>query len=126
MCTPNRHEGKYKMRSSMLKLPFLEFSFATPGENLDAKVSHSVVIYGEMVAANWRALPTAPGFALDSHGEGMAQGKTLIGGVLTTITTGVQPTVAGLSSDFNEQEKQIVSYIVEGLGDLFLDEITSG
>jgi hypothetical protein len=133
----------------LLKLPFLEFSFASPEgirdpeerehlsaeerkkrdaeerEYLDPEVSRSVAIYGTMIAANRRVLPTAPGIAFTSHGEGVSQGKTLASGVITTIATGSLPVPVAFSQDFGEQEKQITSYLLEGDGSLFLDNLAN-
>jgi hypothetical protein len=84
------------------------------------------MVYGMMIAANRQVLPTAPGVAFTSHGEGMSSGKTLAAGFLTTIATGREPVPVGLSPDFGEQEKQITSYLLEGDGSLFLDNIATG
>jgi hypothetical protein len=120
----------------LLKQPFLDFSFAASGENIDetnldaeakkklaAEVSRSVAIYGTMIAATRRVLPTAPGIAFTSHGEGMSSGKTLISSFIIVIATGGEPVPVAFSPDFNEQEKQIIAYLLEGDGSLFLDEI---
>jgi hypothetical protein len=132
----------------LLQLPFLEFPFTSPEgndederEELDAEerkqrdeeqrerpdpeLSRSVAIYGAMIAANRRVLPTAPGIAFSSHGEGVSQGKTLVSGVIITIATGGPPVPVGFSPDFAEQEKQITSYLLEGDGSLFIDNLAN-
>ena len=76
-----------KAAADLLRLLFIDFPFASPGEDLDADASRSVAIYGAMIAANRRALPRAPGIGFSSHGEGMSQGKTLAAMVITAIAT---------------------------------------
>jgi hypothetical protein len=112
--------------AEFLKFPLLDFPFASPGENLAAGVSRSVAVYGTLVAANRRVLPLAPAFGISSHGEGMSNGKTLLAMLLTTVATGRLAIPMDFSTDFTEQGKQIVAYLLEGDGSLFLDDIVTG
>lgn len=109
-----------------MQQPFLDFPLASPGEDLDAGVSLSALIYATMLAANRRALPVAPGLAISSHGEGMSSGKTLLAEVVGTVATGKVPTPTTLSPNFTEQKKEIITHLIEGNGCLFLDNIPSG
>src|SRR5436309_839800 len=79
-----------------------------------------------MIAANRRALNRAPGIGFSSHGEGMSSGKTLAGEVIGTVATGHPPAPASLSTDFTEQRKEIITFLLEGDGCLLLDNITTG
>jgi hypothetical protein len=79
-----------------------------------------------MLAANRRALSIAPGLAISSHGEGMSSGKTLLGELVCTLATGDLPPPVSLSSNFTEQRKEIITYLLEGDGALFLDNVPSG
>jgi hypothetical protein len=106
--------------------PWQDLPFVSPGEDLDAEVSRSAVVYATMIAANRRGLPIAPGVGISSHGEGMSSGKTLAGEVIGTIVTGSLPSPVSLSTDFTEQRKEIITYLLEGDGVLFLDNIATG
>jgi hypothetical protein len=110
----------------LLREPWVDFSFVSPGGGISPDVSRSVVIYGTMIAANRRALGMAPGIAISSHGEGMSSGKTLVAEVLGIVATGERPPPASLSTDFSEQRKELLAYLVEGNGVLFLDNIPTG
>jgi hypothetical protein len=63
--------------ADLLLEPWLDFSFASPGQDLEQEVSRSVAIYGMIIATNRRALDIAPGIAIDAPPEGMSSGKTL-------------------------------------------------
>jgi hypothetical protein len=115
-----------KAAADLLREPWAEFPFVSPGGELGPEVSRSVAVYGTMLAANRRALATAPGIAFSSHGEGMSSGKTLAGEVICTVATGETPAPISLSPDFTEQRKEIFTHLVEGDGSLFLDNIASG
>jgi hypothetical protein len=119
-------QGDLSNAVDLLRAPFADFSFVSPGADLDPDVSRAACIYGAMLAANRRALPIAPGVALSSHGEGMSTGKTLAGEVICVIATGELPAPVSLSPDFNEQRKEIVTHLLEGDGCLFLDNIPTG
>jgi hypothetical protein len=82
--------------------------------------------YSMMLALNRRALPIAPGLAIGSHGEGMSSGKTLAGEVVCTMATGELPRPVSLSPNFTEQRKEIITYLLEGDGALFLDNVPNG
>jgi hypothetical protein len=56
----------------------------------------------------------------------MSSGKTLAGEVIGTIATGHVPAPASLSTDFTEQRKEVITFLLEGDGCLFLDNITTG
>jgi hypothetical protein len=115
-----------KAATDLLRAPWADFPFAAPGEQLSPEVGRSASIYGTMIAANRRALNTAPGIGFSSHGEGMSSGKTLAGEVIGTIATGHLPAPASLSTDFTEQRKEVITFLLEGDGCLFLDNITTG
>jgi hypothetical protein len=115
-----------KAATDLLRAPWADFPFASPGEQLSPEVGRSASIYGTMIAANRRALNTAPGIGFSSHGEGMSSGKTLAGEVIGTIATGHSPAPASLSTDFTEQRKEVITFLLEGDGCLFLDNITTG
>ena len=51
--------------ADLLLEPWLDFSFASPGQDLEQEVSRSVALYGMIVATNRRALDIAPGIAID-------------------------------------------------------------
>jgi hypothetical protein len=115
-----------KAAAALILEPLVDFPFASPGDGLEAEVSRSAVVYAMMVAANRRALPIAPGLAISSHGEGMSSGKTLLGEVVCTIATGDLPPPISLSSSFTEQQKEILTYLLQGDGSLFLDNVPTG
>jgi hypothetical protein len=115
-----------KAATDVLRAPWVDFPFASPGEQLSPEVGRSASIYGTMIAANRRALNTAPGIGFSSHGEGMSSGKTLAGEIIGTIATGRPPAPASLSTDFTEQRKEVITFLLEGDGSLFLDNITTG
>jgi hypothetical protein len=112
--------------ATLILEPLSDFPFASPGDGLEAEVSRSAVVYAIMLAANRRALPIAPGLAISSHGEGMSSGKTLLGEVVCTIATGDLPPPISLSPNFTEQQKEILTYLLEGNGSLFLDNVPTG
>ena len=90
--------------ADLLQQPWQDFPFASPGGDLKPEVSHSVAIYGTMIAANRRALDIAPGIAIDSHAEGMSSGKTLAGKLICIVATGEEPIPAVIGTNFDEQE----------------------
>jgi putative DNA primase/helicase len=118
--------GQVGAAAELISEPLADFPFVSPGEGLDADVSRSAVVYAVMLAANRRALSIAPGLAISSHGEGMSSGKTLAGEVVCVVATGNLPQPVSLSTDFNEQRKEIITYLLEGDGSLFLDNVPSG
>jgi hypothetical protein len=122
--TPSQDE--VKAATDLLRLPWSDFSFVSPAEGIGANAGLSVVVYGMMIAANRRALEIAPGIAISSHGEGMSNGKTLAGQVLSVSSTGDIPAPVSLSPDFNEQRKLIVTQLLQGDGSLFLDNVPNG
>jgi hypothetical protein len=115
-----------KAATNLLRAPWVDFPFASPGEQLSPEVGRSAAVFGTMIAANRRALDIAPGIGFSSHGEGMSSGKTLAGEVIGTIATGHPPAPASLSTDFTEQRKEVITFLLEGDGCLFLDNITTG
>jgi hypothetical protein len=119
-------EAEVKAAADLLRTLWSDFPFVSPGDGLAPEVSRSVAIYGMMLSVNRRALPLAPGIAFGSHGAGMSTGKTLSGEVIGTIATGQTPAPVSLSTDFTEQRKEIITYMLEGDGCLFLDNITTG
>ena len=119
-------EAQVKAAADLLREPWLDFPFASPGGEISRDVSRSAALYATMIAANRRALEIAPGIAFSSHGEGMSSGKTLAGEVIGIVATGEKPAPVSLSPDFSEQRKELVAYLVEGDGVLFLDNIPSG
>jgi Primase C terminal 2 (PriCT-2) len=112
--------------AALILEPLVDFPFVSPGEGLDAEVSRAAVVYAIMLATNRRALPIAPGLAISSHGEGMSSGKTLLGESVCTIATGDLPPAVSLSSNFTEQQKEILTFLLEGDGSLFLDNVPNG
>jgi hypothetical protein len=112
--------------TSLILEPLTDFPFVSPGEDLDADISRSAVVYAMMLAANRRALSIAPGLAISSHGEGMSSGKTLLGELVCTVATGDLPRPVSLSSNFTEQRKEIITYFLQGDGALFLDNVPNG
>jgi hypothetical protein len=119
-------EAEVKAAADLLLAPWVDFPFASPGDELSPEVGRSAAIYGTIIAANRRALEIAPGIGFSSHGEGMSSGKTLAGEVIGTIATGDLPVPVSLSTDFTEQRKEILTYLLEGDGSLFLDNIQTG
>jgi hypothetical protein len=115
-----------KDAANLLLAPWVDFSFVSPVESLDAELSRSAAVYATMIAANRRALEIAPGIGFTSHGEGMSSGKTLAGEIVGAIATGDIPTPVSLSTNFTEQRKEIITFFVEGDGSLFLDNIQPG
>jgi hypothetical protein len=122
--TPTRAE--VDAATALILQPLADFPFVSPGEGLDADVSLSAVVYAMLLAANRRALSVAPGLAIGSHGEGMSSGKTLAGEVVCTLATGDLPRPVSLSPNFTEQRKEIITYLLEGDGALFLDNVPNG
>jgi hypothetical protein len=47
--------------TELLRKPWTDFPFVSPGPDIEPEVSRSVAIYGTMIAANRRALDIAPG-----------------------------------------------------------------
>jgi hypothetical protein len=119
-------EAQVKSAVVLLQEPWVDFPFASPGEDMSPDVSKSAAIFAMLIAANRRALQIAPGIAFSSHGEGMSSGKTLAGEIICTIATGDTPTPVSLSPDFSEQRKEIITQLVEGDGCYFLDNIPNG
>jgi hypothetical protein len=119
-------KAQVKAAADLLREPWADFPFASPGGELSADVSRSIAIYAMMIAANRRALQIAPGIAFSSHGEGMSSGKTLAGEILCTVATGHLPAPVSLSANFTEQRKEIITHLVQGDGSLFLDNIPNG
>lgn len=119
-------EVAVKGAADLLREPWADFSFVSPGDGIEPQVSRSSAIFGTILAANRRALEIAPGIAFSSHGEGMSSGKTLAGEVICTIATGKLPAPVSLSPDFTEQRKEIITHLIEGDGCLFLDNIPNG
>jgi hypothetical protein len=115
-----------KAAAELLRKPWADFPFASPGDGIDPQVSLSAAIYGAILAVNRRALEIAPGIAFSSHGEGMSSGKTLAGEVICIVAVGDLPAPVSLSPDFTEQRKEIITHLVEGDGCLFLDNIPNG
>ena len=122
--TPTRSD--VAAAAQLIMEPLADFPLVSPGEGLDASVSRSAVVYAMMIAVNRRALSIAPGLAIGSHGEGMSSGKTLIGEVVSTLATGEIPLPVSLSPNFTEQRKEIITYLLEGDGTLFLDNVPNG
>lgn len=110
----------------LLREPWADFPFVSPGGEISPDVSRAAAIYGTIIAANRRALEIAPGIAFSSHGEGMSSGKTLAGEVVCAVAMGDIPAPVSLSPDFTEQRKEIITHLVEGDGCLFLDNIPNG
>lgn len=119
-------QADVKAATDLMREPWVDFPFASPGGQLSPDVSFSIAIYGMMVATNRRALEVAPGIAFSSHGEGMSSGKTLAGEIICTIATGDLPAPVSLSPDFTEQGKEIITHLIQGDGSLFLDNIPTG
>jgi hypothetical protein len=119
-------QSQIKEAAALLRLPWADFPFASPGADLPTEVGRAVCIYSILLAANRRAIDIAPGIAVTSHGEGMSSGKTLLGEVPCIIATGEVPAAVSLSPDFTEQRKEIVTYLLVGDGCLFLDNIPTG
>ena len=119
-------EAHVKAAADLLREPWADFPFVSPGGEISPDVSRSAAIYGTIIAANRRALEIAPGIAFGSHGEGMSSGKTLAGEVICAVATGDVPAPVSLSPDFTEQRKEIITHLVEGDGCLFLDNIPNG
>jgi hypothetical protein len=115
-----------KAAADRLQQPWVDFPFASPGDDMAPDVSRSAAIFAMFIAANRKALEIAPGIAFSSHGEGMSSGKTLAGEIICTIATGDIPTPVSLSPDFSEQRKEIITHLIEGDGCLFLDNIPNG
>ena len=119
-------QAEVRVAADLLRMPWSDFPFVSPGGGLSADVSRSGAIYAAMVAANRRALEIAPGIAFSSHGEGMSSGKTLASEVVGVIATGDVPAPVSLSPDFTEQRKEIITHLIQGDGALLLDNIANG
>jgi hypothetical protein len=122
--TPTR--GEVDAAAALILKPLADFPFVSPGDGLSADVSRSALVYVMLIASNRRALAIAPGVAIGSHGEGMSTGKTLAGEVICTLATGDLPRPVSLSPNFTEQRKEIITYLLEGDGALFLDNLPNG
>jgi Primase C terminal 2 (PriCT-2) len=119
-------QEQVRAAADLLQEPWVDFSPVSPGGNLEPAVSLSVAIFGTMIAANRRALEKAPGVGIDSHAEGMASGKTLSAKLICIIATGEEPTPTVLSTNYDEQKKALITFLVTGNGALLIDNVPNG
>jgi hypothetical protein len=102
---------------ALLWKPFAGFTW----ENQE--VARGIILLAALVAAFRPVLATAPGIAVSA--PAMSSGKTLLCQVLAMITAGRSVSVATMPPSFDEQEKRLLSMLMDGDQAIILDNITS-
>jgi hypothetical protein len=122
----NPTRGDVDAAIDLLQQPWVDMPFASPAEGFNAEVSRSAAVFSSFVAANRRVLEIAPPVAFSSPGGGMSSGKTLSSKLVGIVATGESPIPLSLSTDFNEQKKELITYYVVGSACMLIDNVAIG
>lgn len=103
---------------SIVRTPFAEFPFVGPGDQAAALAC----LFEQFLRPAINA--PRPLYIFDAPARGQGTGKTLVPKIAQTILTGEDPIVHTLSDNSVEAEKQVVSYLRQGLPLIILDNLT--
>ena len=123
---PDPTRAQIRRAADLLREPWQNFPFVSPGGDLIPEVSRSVALFGMMLAVNRRALDIAPGIGVDTPAEGASTGKTLDSKIICIMATGEEPIPVGLSGSYEEQRKALITYFVTGNGSMLIDNVLNG
>lgn len=104
---------------AIIRTPFAEFPFVSSADEAAA----IACLFEQFLRP--AILGPRPLYIFDAPARGQGTGKTLVPKICQTIVTGEDPIVHTLSDNSVEAEKQVVSYLRQGLPLIILDNLTT-